>query len=252
VIKFIVLTTQRSGATFFVKCLSSHPQIQCRHETIFSQRNRFKFFSFDSPGSYYYQYRSSSLGCQLAHWFRRKYLIYNCLDDYLRTLSDNAKAIGFKLSYNQAEKYPAIAAWIKEHDVRIIHLVRNNVLKTALSLATAKKRKLHHSTQKVELVKVHLQPRKLKRNLARRTRLIEKYRTMFIGKPYLEIFYESFVANRDAETQKVLQFLGIDEFMPLESDLVKLNPDSLEDIIENYEEVVRALQGTTFEKYLVR
>jgi LPS sulfotransferase NodH len=251
VIKFIVLTTQRSGATFFIKCLSGHPQIQCRHETIFSQRNRFKFFSFDSPGSFYYQYRSSSLGRQLAHWFQRKHLIHNCLDDYLRTLPNNAKAIGFKVSYNQVEKYPAIAAWIREHDVRIIHLVRNNLLKRFLSHQTSRARGLAHATQPVKPIKIHVQIRKLGKDLTRRAWLIEKYRTMFADKPYLEISYESFVANRDADTRKVLQFLGIDEFMPLESDLVKLNPDSLEDIIENYEEVVRALQGTTFEKYLV-
>ena len=120
-------------------------------------------------------------------------------------------------------------------------------------------KKIHHSdlAPKLaeliwgEVARALLRIRKLRRDLTRRARLIEKYRTMFADKPYLEISYESFVANRDADTRKVLQFLGIDEFMPFESDLVKLNPDSLEDIIENYEEVVRALKGTTFEKYLV-
>jgi LPS sulfotransferase NodH len=249
-VKFIVLTTQRSGATFFIKCLASHPQIACRHQTIFTQDNKFKFFSFDRPSSFYYKYRSSSLGRRLGHWFRRKRLIYECVDDYLHTLPNQAKAIGFKLSYNHVEKYPAIASWVREHDVRIIHLVRNNLLKTLLSLEAAKKRGLHHSTQKVELVKVHLHPRKLKRKLKIRARLIEKYRTMFTEKPYLEVSYESFGADLDAETHRVLQFLDIDEYMSVETDLVKLNPDSLEDIIENYDEVAQALKGTPSEKYL--
>ncbi len=249
-VKFIVLTTQRSGATFFIKSLSNHPQIECRHETIFTQGNKFKFFSFDRPGSFYYQYRSSSLRCQLAHWLWRKQLIYDCINDYWLTLPDKASAIGFKLSYNHVEKYPAIATWIEEHDVRIIHLVRHNILKTILSSETAKRRGVYHSTQKIAPIKVHLRPKKLKRNLARRARRIAKYQARFTDKPYLEVSYESFVANRNAETRRVLQFLDIDSFIPLETDLLKINPDSLQDIIENYEEVAQALKGTVFEKYL--
>ncbi len=250
-IKFVLLTTQRSGATLFFKSLANHPQIACRHETLFTQDCKFKYFRFDRPGSFYYQYRSNSMGRQFAHWFQNKQLVYNCINDYLHTLPNNAKAIGFKVSYNQIEKYPAIAAWIKEHEVRIIHLVRGNLLKAILSLKTARKRGQFHSTQKVKPVKVFVSPGKLKKSLGRRTRFIEKYRGLFRDKPYLEISYESYVANREAETQKVLQFLDIDEFMSLDTDLVKLNPDSVEDILENYEEVAQALKGTNFEKYLV-
>ena len=248
---FVVLTTQRSGATFFLFFLSNHPQIACRHQTVFTQDHRFKFFSFDRPTSFYYQYRSGSLRRQLRHWFRRRQLIYDCLDDYLRTLPDDVKAKGIKISYNHIDKYPAIADWMKEHQVSVVHLIRRNVLKTALSLATAKKRGFHQSTQKAEVVKVRLSPARLKRDLARRNRAIQKYQNMFPDNPYLEIEYESLVANREAEMQRTLQFLGIDEVMPLDTDLVKLNPDALEEIIENYEEVVQALKGTVFEKYLV-
>jgi hypothetical protein len=38
--------------------------------------------------------------------------------------------------------------------------------------------------------------------------------------------------------------------MSLETDLVKLNPDSVRDIIENYEQVARALRGAALERYL--
>jgi len=165
-------------------------------------------------------------------------------------LPNDVKAQGFKLSYNHVEKYPTIAAWVREHDVRVVHFVRKNVLKTALSLETAKRRGLYHSSQEVESVRVQLKPRKLIRNLKRRTQLIEKYRGIFRDNPYLEMSYESFVADQHAETGRVLRFLDIEEFMPLESDLKKLNPDSLEDIIANYAEVVQALKGTDFEGFL--
>lgn len=249
-VKFIVLTLQRSGATFFIKSLSNHPQIACYHQTVFTQDNRFKNLSFDRPGSFYHQYRTSSTRRQLAHWLRREPLIHTCLDDYLRAQPNDVQALGFKVSYNHIEKYPAIATWIEAHDIRIIHLVRDNVLKTALSLQTAKVRRLHHSTERVKPVQVYLNPGKLLRDLKRRTRSIEKYRAAFADKPRLELSCEALVADRDAEIRRVLQFLDIDEFMSLETDLVKVNPDSLQDIIENYDQVAQALQGTPFEKYL--
>jgi hypothetical protein len=58
------------------------------------------------------------------------------------------------------------------------------------------------------------------------------------------------VINREAESRRVLDFLNIDQVAPLTTDLVKLNPDSLEDMIENYEEVKQALSGTDFEEFL--
>jgi LPS sulfotransferase NodH len=165
-------------------------------------------------------------------------------------LPNDVTATGLKISYNQIEKYPAIATWINERDIRIVHLVRKNILKTVLSLETAKRRGLSHATHEVELVKVQLNPNKLKRNLIRRTKQVDRFRNMFVNKPYLEIAYEDLVANQNGITQNVLQFLDIDDFVTLQTDLVKLNPDTIQDIVENYDEVAETLRDTVFEKYL--
>lgn len=109
---------------------------------------------------------------------------------------------------------------------------------------------MYHSTEKIEPIEVHLQPEKLKRTLALITRQVEKYRHALPGKPYLEVAYESFTTHRDDETRRVLQFLNIDQFVHLSTNLVKLNPDSIEDLVENYEEVAQALKGSVYEKYL--
>ena len=68
--------------------------------------------------------------------------------------------------------------------------------------------------------------------------------------PLLEVEYESLIADFDSEIRKVLKFLEIDKFIPLTSDFVKVNPDSLEEIIENYNEVKQTLKNTEFEKFL--
>jgi hypothetical protein len=58
------------------------------------------------------------------------------------------------------------------------------------------------------------------------------------------------VADFDAEIHKVLKFLEIDKLWALSSEFVKVNPDSLEDIVENYGDVKQTLANTEFEKFL--
>lgn len=144
-------------------------------------------------------------------------------------------------------------AWVKQNDVKILHLVRNNLLKRLVSHKIAKARNFLHSTRTVERIKVRIDPKILKKDFRRRQRRFAKYRKLFnevLDVPFLEVSYESLVADYDIEIHKVLKFLGIDKLMPLTSELVKVNPDSLEDIIENYNEVKQTLINTEFEDFL--
>jgi hypothetical protein len=73
----------------------------------------------------------------------------------------------------------------------------------------------------------------------------------FPNNPYLEITYEQFFADYPQESEKVLRFLGLEttamEFPPF---LKKINPDSLRDLIENYDQVVTVLTGTPYQEFL--
>ena len=114
-------------------------------------------------------------------------------------------------------------------------------------------RDLRHSTQSVEPVKVHIDPRVLVDDFRRRQRRFAKYSKRIVevfDAPLLEVEYESLIADFDLEIRKVLKFLEIDKFIPLTSDFVKVNPDALEKIIENYDEVKQTLKNTEFEKFL--
>lgn len=259
-IKFLIITQPRSGSAWFMSCLNSHPQIFCPgFTTLFSKYNLspvkwFKpsFLQVDNPISPYYQYRSKTIKRQFAHRFNRKRLIIDFLSD-LYSSNDNAAAVGFKINYSQLRKYTEIFSWIKQNDTRIIQLVRKNLLKRLVSHKVANIRNLLRSTQKVEPVKVHIDAKGLIEDFRRRQRRFDKYRKYFIdtlGVPYLEISYEFLYSDHENELKRVLQFLGIDNTMPLKSDLVKVNPDSLEDIIENYSEVEQTLLTTEFKGFL--
>jgi hypothetical protein len=143
--------------------------------------------------------------------------------------------------------------WIQKNDVKIIHLVRYNLLKRLVSHQIANKRNLLHSTQPVESIKVTVDPQILIDDFRRRQRRFIRYRerlTQELKVPYLDVAYESLLEDHDREMRRTLDFLGLSEHRPLTSDYLKVNPDSLEDIIENHSEIKTVLKNTEFAEYL--
>ena len=79
----------------------------------------------------------------------------------------------------------------------------------------------------------------------------EKMRKKFLDNPYLEITYERFFSDNFEEAERIFAFLGI-ERAKVESPkfLKKLNPDSLEDLIENYDEIAMILKEMPYQEFL--
>lgn len=247
--RFILLAARRSGTTLLLGSLESHPQVQC-FKRVFRLKRPFRyFFEFEQPGSLFFKYRSASIKRQVDYFFRRKHLLGVFLTDLYASVN-GPKAVVVRIVYSQADKYPEALEWAIENDVGIIHLIRENSLKSIVSHFTSKKRGVYHSASKVGPTTIHLSPSLLKRRLAIREERVEKYRAMLKNKRHIEVSYESFVANREVESRRLLDFLSVDPSIPLTTDLRKQNPNSLEDILENYEEVAWAFKGTIFEKYL--
>jgi LPS sulfotransferase NodH len=246
--KFLVLAGRRSGVTFLVDSLDSHPEIECSKD-VFSIRRRWKYFQVDVAIGKFYKFRSASRGRQLAYVLRRKWLI-NAFMTEIFGREGTAKARGIRLSYEQSRKYPRALEWSLENGIRVLHLTRENILKAILSNLIAKKRGVTHATSPLPRVTVRVPPGELKKLLIDREKLVERYRKRLQGGHHLEISYESFLARRESETRRILDFLGIDHFVPLTSQYVKQNPDSVAEILENYAEVARAFAGTPFARYL--
>jgi hypothetical protein len=247
--RFIVLAGRRSGTTLLVESLDSHPDVECRKD-VFSIRRRWKRFQVDVKTGLFYQFRTASLGRRIDYLFRRRRLVHAFLEETLSP-TGGVLARGIRLSYEQVRKYPDILPWVLENDVRVIHLVRDNALKAVVSHFTAKKRGFAHATSQVARVTLRLPPAGLRAHLEKREREIDRYRALFRDRPCCEVSYESFLARKEEETRRLLGFLGIPRYAPLTSRLVKQNPDSLRDILENYDEIARALRGTPFERHLV-
>ena len=129
---------------------------------------------------------------------------------------------------------------------KAIHLVRSNYLKTLVSRLTAARSDIYHATKPIEVEKIHLVPESVFAELAKIRNLDEAWRLRIRKFDRIEIKYDGIARHPDVEGIKICEFLRVDSKATLKPDLVKINPDNLGDIIENYDEIAKLLTRTEF------
>ncbi len=248
--KFILLNTHSSGTRLLLGALGSNLPLKC-YKRAFELTTILDRFAFDRLGSQFYKFRFASAKRQIDYFFDKKQVVNDFLQQIYTPPNSEVRAVGIRLLYEQADKHPEILEWALKNKVAIIHLIRQNTLKTVVYTEASFKRGLLHSTSRVEPVAtLRLSPARLKAQLDRLTQQIETYHIQLKSTRYLEVFYESLAANCETETRRVFEFLEINPIPPVMVDSMPLNFASLESTIENYQEIKQALSGTTFEKFL--
>jgi len=243
VTNFVVLSTQRSGSTWVVDMLTSHPRVVAYSELFmhggegtprWGQEQRLEYWQTYSHGK---------------HRIAKPYWLWHYLGEAFEE-RPGVDAIGFKLMYSQLTRIsrPLMPMlWLKR--VRIIHLIRRNALDVVLSkeAGAAREGKLHaRDGDEVEEVRLNLDTDTLLRRMTLHERAIAGARVRFkrVGLPYTEVVYEDLAADQSGFAS-LFEFLGVEPQL-VTSSLQKLNPTSHEALIENYGEVRDALQGTDF------
>ena len=152
--------------------------------------------------------------------------------------------------YGQAKLYPQVIDWCYENDVRFVHLIRNNCLKMTVSRILARQRGLYHSTRAVAPSKVTLNADRILHQLDEMRNKVVQHQDAISRCRNIEVFYEDYVKREQDEAKRILEFLGVDYIAPLSSNLVKINPNSLRDLISNYDEIASRLRGSPYEHLL--
>ncbi|HEY0417273.1 MAG TPA: hypothetical protein VGC78_12895 [Gaiellaceae bacterium] len=237
---FVVFATQRTGSSWVASMLGSHPAVETYGELF--QRGAKRDTAFDP----YF----------LAHGGRRnrrRRLTFRFLDA-LYAAQPGIDAIGFKLMYQDVKENPAILAYLARRKVRVVHLVRANLLDVVVSNETARARGRYHAEGAVEQVAVAVDAESLVRRLRSLERKVKVARTAVAAAfvPHVEVSYESLLAE-PRRFADLLRFLDVcDPDTPLTSQLRKLNSLRKEDTISNFAEVERALSGTRFAAFIDR
>jgi hypothetical protein len=212
----------------------------------------------DTPGSYH-SYVRQSVFRRVRHLIARQDSTNRYLDEifaaprYLFTSDDKhdrCMAVGFKLMFNQACQSPAALRYIETRRISVIHLIRINPLRVLVSRAVNRIFDVPHTSVAIETPKVTLDPGVLLRSLERIEYINREWERRTEAGPYLKVYYEDLINHRPRELNRVTDFLGIPRSPSLEPPTVKLNPASLADLVDNYDEIAALLKETRFEGYL--
>jgi LPS sulfotransferase NodH len=263
VTRFVVLTSPRSGSGWLIDLLNSHPAIVAHAELFHVERRTapdygtrdlsyFEAFIRPETPSPSRLRRLTTLAtvCCKGSPVRAVRQV-----EYLARLyrgRPGVQAVGFKLTYHQADANPALLPLLSLRRVRPVHLVRANVLAAVISWKIARENGIYHVRWgaparldpvlvDAEQLRSELEERELA--IARARRRLERLRL-----PTLELAYEELVARKEETLARVLGFLGLEPQVDLlESALVRARSGSPLELLENPDDVRAALAGTRFE-----
>jgi len=245
----IILTTQRTGSTFLVTCLESHPEGCCLGELLAGSRLfhvpeflfRFRY------GTKVYRFLRS--GAWHPTRMMRRYLDEGRLGSMNLGLRP---VMAFKAMYNQIQPPWTKKFLVERKDLRILHLRRNNLLKNYVSsqLLTVKRDNAWkpHTTTAVAAVSMPISVTGALDYMRRSIAEFEAHEIAFKDHPRLTLNYETMIDGpglRADVARDVCRFLGISE-QPMQSKLVKMNPERLQDMVSNYDELASAIAKTEF------
>lgn len=221
--RFILAGMPRSGSEWVRTALGSHPEVICNSEIL---------------GGWIPEYKDRTpVDILTSYW------------NWVRG-TDEAKAIGFKLFYlhcrRDREKH--IWDWIKnDSGIRVVLLLRRNLLKSVTSLHLAKTTNLWHvkepvaETQTVKITNILDELRAVEDGIA-------FLRDVFRDHRLIEIHYEDVVAGPSG-LRHVFEFLDVTR-MDVVGKFARQERRPLSEVISNYDEVAASLRGTRYEKFL--
>ena len=225
--RFVVFGLGRSGSTLLCDLLDGHSAIQCDGEL-------FK---------------------------RRIFAPIRFTHDCARL--SGSSAYGFKVKIHQlvnkqkVEDVRGYLTTIHDGGWKIVHLHRKNVLRQALSnILRVKSRRSHlyqsrdGSQPKTSAIPVDIE--RLRSAMENLSNWRAREDEALDGLPFQSVAYEDDLYSADlqqATIRRLVEWLEL-TFEPVKTDLVRITPKSLRDLVENYDEVADAVTGTDFEKHL--
>lgn len=227
--RFIVLFEGRSGSTYLVEALDSHPNIISQKELFASINERFK----DERKAGDEQLR--------------------CLDSLYGCDSFDCQAVGFKTKLKDILLRDETVASLRRYKVKVILLRRKNRLKLMVSLLNAMRLNddtgdwnLYDETKRPNGLRVDIP--QFKEWLAKKDssmRELAEFATS-LELPVLNVFYEDILYRREETFQQICEWLGVNS-QYMEGKCKKNTSDDLAEVIENYSEFVDAFHGTEYE-----
>jgi LPS sulfotransferase NodH len=252
--KFVLLTTQRTGSTWVRTSLNSHPEIASYGELFLERGQGFPFNAAFAPLDVEFFESWLAMRARGPHPVSRARLCLTYLNHlYYRGRTESI--VGFKLMYSQVRRNPALIGYLLAKRIRILHLIRRNLLDVVISAAAAQARGQAHAAGKdpVREIQIRLDPQATRHRLIQLERQVTFVRGAIRASrlPAHEMTYEDLLSD-GSKFDDAARFLGVDASpgQTLTSALKKLNRKPQRQIVANWTEVERNLRAAGFAGYL--
>ena len=220
--RFLIWSQSRCGTTLLTQLLDSHPKIVCERELLA------KWVPWPEA------YVESRRRVHPSQVFGFKVFVHHVIT-------------------NQRRDPGQFLDRMYDRGYQIIYLKRENLLRHSLSQVLRKATGVTHSTRgNVVRQSYRIDIDYLMQHMQLRERMWREAELALEGKPHYRLTYEQHLQDdrrHQAAMDNVFSFLGL-EHAPVRADLKRINDKKLSDLIENYDELERALSGTQFEIWL--
>jgi len=239
--RFITLTTQRSGSSFLMQSLRSHPQIIAFGELFQIRRIGFNTPGFDNDSKALMRFRNRRPRDFLEWVLRRGY-------------DQAVRAVGFKVHYNHLERPPldlARAHLAALPGLRVLHLKRRNLLRAYLStvvMSITRVTGIKSATDRQAPPQVTLAPSDCLRYFEHTRQRQTFYDRMFAEHDVSPVIYENLVADYAHETTRIQRFLQV---VPtsLKARNLRQEERPLSVAITNYPQLRREFESTPWAEF---
>ncbi len=238
--KFIILGRSRTGSNFLRGLLSSHPEIITTGEILRNPEQ----IDWDSD-QYVLTDQILKLYQQKPVEFMRKVVF--------RKFSPQIKAVGFKLFYYHAQTEPFNQIWdyLRENtDIHVIHIKRENILKTHLSRAQANRSGswVNTSGKKENHGPIPLDSTECLQDFEQTRQWENHYDHFFKDHPIKQVSYEDLSENYKPIIQDIQFFLNVSPH-PVEPQTYKQSSKRLSEMITNFDELEKKFRDTPWAEF---
>jgi LPS sulfotransferase NodH len=254
-VKFILLGQGRSGSSLITEALAEHPDVRVAGEVFHAdekgRRLAFEGLNGDGP-----------CGASEAQYYRDGADAWEFLERvvFRAPSPGGVRAAGFKMFYLHARRNPAEKrAWsylIANDDVRVIHLIRENMLESYISLRVAFltgewERLKGTNTQRKEQPLLRLEPKECEVYFNQELVWRKWAGKSFSSHPFLEIKYEGDVCARFVEVMdEIHDFISVPRRRARQL-LEKQAQRPPREAVTNYDELKEYFRYTLYEDFFV-
>jgi LPS sulfotransferase NodH len=224
-VPFIILAHARTGSNMLLSMLRSHPQVLVRGEV----------FARVEPDAVH-----ATVARTLQGRVPRTIGAAGCKVFYYHPLGDRSGDL-----WRELDAIP---------DLHVVHLRRQNVLRTIVSREIADQRDEWLQTRPQEAVpaerkRVAMTVEQVRNGVDRIEGLEREAEQRFANRPLLEVCYEDLVSSTTEQFRRITDFLGVSPSDPM-GKTFRQNPEPLAALLVNYDELKSAFRGTNVDTWL--